>query len=217
VASLRQRGSLIRVRIEEGSPEVLLAALHRGALDCVVGRVTADEKAAGLELEPLYEEPIMVVCGPDHPLARQRQVRWSDTAEYDWILPPPRAPLRSTLERWFADRNMDFPRCQVESVSILANVTMARDSETLVMLPGRVAKLYAELGLLHILPLAFESTPVSVATRRGEAHGAALAAFLEALRDAVESMRSRAEEKGVTGKRAPSRVPRNAPSRARRG
>lgn len=213
VSSLRQRGSLIRVRVEEGSPEALLAALHRGALDCVVGRVTADERSAGLELEPLYEEPITVVCGPDHPLARRRRVRWSDTAEYDWILPPPRAPLRSTLERWFGDRNMDLPRCRVESVSILANVTMARESQTLVMLPARVAKLYAELGLVHILPLAFESTPVSVATRRGEAHGAALVAFLDALRDAAAGVRGREDAKGASFRPAPRAASRGPPSR----
>ncbi|MCL4799025.1 MAG: LysR family transcriptional regulator [Burkholderiales bacterium] len=195
VTSLRQRGSLIRVRLEEGSPEVLLSALHRGALDCVVGRVTADERSADLALEPLYDEPITVVCGPDHPLARRRRIRWSDTAEYDWILPPPRAPLRSTLERWFTERSMELPRCRVESVSILANVTMARESKTLVMLPERVAKLYAELGLVHILPLVFASTPVSVATRRGEARSAALSAFLDALREAAADVRGRDEAK----------------------
>lgn len=185
---LHRRGAALRVRLEEGSPESLLAALRRGQLDCVVGRVLEDEGTADLVIEHLYVEPIVVAVGPDHPLAKRRRIAWQDTFAYRWILPPPGAPLRRALQDWFGHRNLPMPECVLESVSILANVTVARESKTLVMLPGGVAEHYARLGLVHILPLEFESTRVCVATRRGEEPSGALTALLVAVRAAAAEL-----------------------------
>lgn len=182
-------GAGLRVRLEEGSPESLLGLLRRGDLDCVVGRMVEDESSADLAIEYLYREPIVLVAGPDHPLARRRKLDWPDTVGYPWIMPPPGAPLRRALRDWFARRNLALPPCELESVSILANVTVARQSETLVMLPGGVAGHYESLGLIRILPLEFESTPVSAATRRGEPRGPALSLLLDAIRIASAGMK----------------------------
>lgn len=182
-------GSRLRVRLEEGSPESLLGSLRRGTLDCVVGRMVEDESSADLAIEYLYREPIVLVAGPDHPLVRRRKLGWPDTVGYPWILPPPGAPLRRALQDWFSKRNLPFPTCELESVSILANVTVARQSDTLVMLPGGVAEHYEALGLIRILPLEFESTRVSVATRRGEPCGPALSLLLDAIRVASTGMK----------------------------
>ena len=178
----------IRVRLEEGTPDTLLAALRRGRLDCVVGRMLEDEASADLAIEHLHDEPVVIACGPKHPLAGRRKLSLKETAEFPWILPPPGAPLRRTIAEWFSRRGLPLPGCRVESVSILANIALARESDTLVMLPGGVAGQYQRMGLIRVLPLAFESTRVSVATRRGEPAGAALAALLEAIRAVSGSM-----------------------------
>jgi hypothetical protein len=70
----------------------------------------------------------------------------------------------------------------MESVSILANVSVIRESTALVMLPAGVAAHYEALGLVRRLRLTLEAVlpPVSVIHRQGEAPGAALDAAMRA-------------------------------------
>jgi len=185
---LRQRGWRGRVRAEEGSAELLLGSLRRGALDCVLGRLPEEGELADLSFEPLYEEPIVIAAGPDHPLARRRRIDWAEAAACEWILPSPAAPLRRVLQAWFARLGLAMPRCLLESVSIPANVTAVRESQALVVLPGGVAGHYSRLGLVRVLPLGIDSAlpPVAVILRKGEQRTAALEAFLEAVRKAAQ-------------------------------
>ena len=184
---LRERGLGGRVRVEEGSAELLLGSLRRGALDCILGRLPEEGELADLSVEPLYEEPIVIAAGPDLPLARRRRIAWADAADCEWILPSPAAPLRRVLQAWFARLALPVPRCRFESVSILANVTAVRESQALVVMPGGVAEHYSRLGLVRVLPLSIESAlpPVAVILRKGEPRTAALEAFLEAVRAAA--------------------------------
>jgi DNA-binding transcriptional LysR family regulator len=190
VLRLHARGSKVHVRLEEGSPEALLILLQRGHLDCVVGRISASDSTSKLSIERLWDEPIIVAVGPNHPLLGRRRVRWQDTVGFDWVLPPAVAPMRRAVETWFARRRLDMPRSLIESVSLVANLTIARESQTLVMLPGTVAHHYASLDLIRVLPLRLESTPVAVAMRAEERPTEVLQSFLGAMREvAVELTR----------------------------
>jgi DNA-binding transcriptional LysR family regulator len=188
VLRLRAQGSRVHVRLEEGSPESLLVLLQRAQLDCVVGRISPSDCPSEVIVEPLWDEPIVVAVGPNHPLLRRRRIRWHDTVGYDWVLPPAAAPLRRALDSWFARRRLETPRCLTESVSLVANLTFARESPTLVMLPATVARHYAALDLIRILPLTFESTPVAIAVRAGEQRSDALRAFLGAMREVANEL-----------------------------
>jgi len=185
LAWLRARGQPLRVRVEEGGADALLGALREGALDAVIGRVLDSDDTGDFDIEPLYAEPIVVAARPGHALARRgRRISWPQAAACDWVMPQPNAPLRRVFSAWLARRGLAEPRCLFESVSILANITVVRESDALVMLPSGVAEHYSALGLVRVLPLPFESNlpPVSLLTRRGEPPEPVLAAFAEALR-----------------------------------
>jgi DNA-binding transcriptional LysR family regulator len=184
IAWLRSRDAKIRVRVEEGGPDALLGALRRGDLDCVVGRVLGDDDVSELEVEPLYPEPIVTAVRPGHRLAQVRRMDWRTAVSADWVLPHPSSPLRRMFGAWLARRGLPEPNPVAESVSILTNVTLIRDSEAMVMLPGGVAAHYAALGLIQVLPLPFTASlpPVSLLRRRGEPLDDATAMFSAALR-----------------------------------
>lgn len=194
VALLRERGVPLQVRVEEAGMAALLAQLRSGSLDCVVGRVVDDGDAAGLELEPLYDQPPSVVARPGHPVGARTlpRVRTKQALDFEWVLPPPAAPLRRTFSAWLARQRLAEPRHRLETVSILATVTAVRDSECLALLPAVVAASHDELGLLERVGLRFDAArpPVSLLRRRGELHGAALEGFCAALRRATPASRS---------------------------
>lgn len=128
----------------------------------------------------------MIVARPGHPLLRGRtpQIGWTAALGFEWVLPPPDAPLRHALVSWLAQQNLAEPQCAMESVSILANVTVVRDSNALAMMTRDTAQHYESLGLLKVLHLPFEARlpPVALLLRREEPVGESLNAFCQALR-----------------------------------
>ena len=185
IALLRKRGSRLRVRIEEAATGALLLGLREGRLDCVIGRLQ-EEATDDLLCQPLYDEDIVLVARPGHPLARKRRLDWQDAMRHEWILPPPGTPLRAILRTRFANLGLPEPACTLESVSLLTNVSVISQSDAVVMLPAGVALHYERLGLVQRLALQLPSAlpPVGVILRKALDHSAALAAFLAVLADA---------------------------------
>ena len=73
----------IRVHvIDENSNEVLSAVSH-GEAELGLSITGSDEPT--IEFEPLLSEPFVAACHRDHPLARERAVRWADLARYDFM------------------------------------------------------------------------------------------------------------------------------------
>ncbi|MNT23415.1 HTH-type transcriptional regulator GbpR [compost metagenome] len=182
-ARLRSEFPRTSLQLQEGALDVLLAALARGELDCVLGRLAPDIPPEEFRWEVLYDEPVCIAARVGHALARTR-VTPALLARQEWILPSRGAPLRQTIERYFRDKDLAPPLAVMESVSVLANVTLMRDTDLLAAMPLAVARHYAELNLLAIVPFHPEWTlpQVGVITRAGSPDSPAMVAFLSTLR-----------------------------------
>ena len=73
----------IRVRVFDAGAGEVLSAVEHGEADFGLNFIGSDE--AGMEFDTLWEEPFVAVCLRDHPLARQREVRWSDLGRHDFL------------------------------------------------------------------------------------------------------------------------------------
>lgn len=187
VAWMRERSIRARIRIEEAGSEVLLDGLRAGRLDCVVARVLDTEDTSGFVVQPLVPMPVLIVARPGHPLLRRRvqSIDWISAVTFEWVLPPPDAPLRRMLVSWLAQQDLPVPACALESVSILANVMVVRSSDALAMLPQDTAHHYEALGVVRALNLPFDARlpAVSLLRRRGEPMAGSLEAFVQALHE----------------------------------
>ena len=114
-AKLICRPGQAAVLVNEGSAVALLPALRRGELHLVVGRVSSDVPAEGLDFEAFYSEPMQVVARVGHPIARrshrhlpsgraadQRTQRVVPSAEEhrDGDRRSPTTPPRTCTRRW---------------------------------------------------------------------------------------------------------------------
>lgn len=184
---LATRAPGVVLSAREGGAE-LLGELRRAELDGVIGRIADGDQGDDLMVERLYDEPAVAVVRPDHPFRpRGRQAHWRQALGFEWILPPAESPVLRALRGWLAHNNMALPRSRFESVSVLANIALVRDTDLVALLPSRVAQHYAEQGLVRVLPLALPLTLpfVALIRRRGEAPTPAFSAFLAALRAAA--------------------------------
>jgi DNA-binding transcriptional LysR family regulator len=140
----------INVIIREGPMDELLARLHTGQIDILVGRFSSHVQNSEISTQELYSPAVRVVCGPNHPLARKRTVAWNDLMDYPWILPENGTAMRGAAEELFRKQRRKPERCLVESSSIQANVALMNGSDLIWMLSADVAEYFFNLGLLRI-------------------------------------------------------------------
>jgi DNA-binding transcriptional LysR family regulator len=149
--------------------------------------VSSDVPAEGLEFEAFHHEPMQVVARVGHPLARRRTHALGDLAREMWIVPAPDAPYRRRLDAAFRQAGVAPPQRLVESVSVAVNKMLVQRSDMLAVMPRTVAREYAALGLLRVLPVKLPppSGPVGVITAIGRPLTPAAADLVQALREAA--------------------------------
>ncbi|NHH99550.1 MULTISPECIES: LysR substrate-binding domain-containing protein [Oceanimonas] len=75
----------------------LLQRLYQGSLEMALIEAHAQEK--WLKLEPWCRDELVIVCRPDHPLARQPRVSLEQLAGCEWVLRESGSGTRNTFER----------------------------------------------------------------------------------------------------------------------
>jgi DNA-binding transcriptional LysR family regulator len=94
-----------------------------------------------------------VVCGPRHPLARERALEWDEVLRQQWILPESGTPMRAGIEAMFRRQRRRPNECLVESSSIQSNVGLLNSHRLLWVLSADIAHYFEKLGVLRILAL----------------------------------------------------------------
>ena len=185
VERLKARSSRTTVLIEEGDLTRLLPKLRLGELDLFVGRLEPGYASPDLETEALYEDPMVAVVQPAHPLARKRKLQWADIATQPCVLPPPWASLRVKLEQQFFAHGLHPPADIVESASFLTQLTFLHQRAAVAFMARAVAEHYARQGMLAVLPLAVpvDLPPVGLITLRGQRLTPVTAQLVECLRE----------------------------------
>lgn len=78
VASLHRAYPDMRLYVREGIPDEQVRELGRGDLDMILSPLPVS--GSGLHIEPLFREPLHIVCPPDHPVSKAALVRKQDLA-----------------------------------------------------------------------------------------------------------------------------------------
>ncbi|HYX20266.1 MAG TPA: LysR family transcriptional regulator [Thermoanaerobaculia bacterium] len=98
----------LRVAFREAHTRPLLSELAHGRLDLALVHL-GEETGGGdlriefedfpVEIERLYEEPLLLAVGPAHRLARRRSVRWSDLGREEFVSFGPGSTVRELAGR----------------------------------------------------------------------------------------------------------------------
>lgn len=189
VRLLRDRGVMAPVRVIEGTLDALVEQLRAGAVDLIVGRLPPVDRDQRLVQEVLGQEPIVVVAGAGHPLARRARVRHRDLAQADWVFPPPGSPARAPVMQLFTQHGLARPPGYVETTSYLTVRALLIEHGMVAALPRRTVMRDVEAGWLRILPLAFsqESLAVGLTMAADVPPSPAAQRLVECLREAARA------------------------------
>ncbi|HWV43782.1 LysR family transcriptional regulator [Pseudorhodoplanes sp.] len=180
----------IVVTMREGAMEEHFAMLRDGRLDLVVGRVEPALVDRDFAMDELYDPAILIVAGPQHPLARSNAVSWSKLVEQDWILPQEGTPMRAGIERIFRRVKRRPSRCMIESSSIQTNVSLMNARDMLWVLSEDITAYFEALGLLRRVPVEMPRTAaaLSVVRMRGPDLSNAARRLLDCLHQAADTI-----------------------------
>lgn len=174
----------VAIKIVEGTNEVLVPALLSGEIDLIVGRLPSHRHRTKTVQERLYNDRVVAVVGPQHPLVDAREICFEDLMRYGWILPPVETTLRRQTDQFFLKQGLGNPVISIESVSYLANRTLLRSHDFVGLMPAHVVALDIERQILAEVAWVppFGTGPVGVSHRGADALSPAGAAFLTILK-----------------------------------
>ena len=153
LAALRGERPRIRMSVLVDAAEILIPRLREARLDIVLGNIPSSLAGPDLAFEPLVDEPLAVVCGPHHPFARRRTLRWSEAARSEWIVYPQEAALRPLFESVLSRAAKSEAPAAIETASVVATTMLLERTDMLAVMPRDVAQHYERRKMVAILPL----------------------------------------------------------------
>lgn len=155
------------VLVEEGDLTRLLPRLRMGELDLIVGRLEPGYAAPDLHTEALCQEPMCLICAPEHPFASLKRVTWAQLQTQPWVMPPPWATSRTKLHQLFYKNRLNPPTDCVESTSFLVTLSHVQALGAVGFVARNVGLSLQVQGLAHILPvtLPMDLPPLGVIRR----------------------------------------------------
>lgn len=173
----------IQVQLRESEWADQLAAVGRQELDLGLGRQSS-VPPQGWRFEPLQPDTFAVVCGPQHPLARKRRLRWPDLQDQVWLVPPVDALARHRLDALAQEHSLRMTVSPLITRVSAMTWAMLQQQELLTLVPASVLAHACASGALVALklpqPLPYE--PLGLLLPEAEIPGASgrLADFLRA-------------------------------------
>ncbi len=183
IARFRARRPTLPVKALDGPYEDLMAGLRRGEVDFLVGALRDPAPIGDIEQERLFDDVLVMVARPDHPLAREDALALDDLARFPFVVSTEGTPTRRAFDRLF-ERAGCRPQSLIETGSMILMRELLRISDHI----GCISRLQVEaelaLGAMIVLPFAMEDTarPIGLTLRSGWVPTAAQREFLDALR-----------------------------------
>ena len=144
----------VRVLLGEAEGEDQLLAVARGEVDLVACR-RPPALPSGWAFEPLLDDALVVLCGPQHPLARRRRpLRWAELGGRSWLQGPVGSIARQQLDALTTELEPPInPFPMVTRVPAVLSETLRRH-QVLALLPRSYLWHQVDAGELVALPLA---------------------------------------------------------------
>jgi len=179
VREFHARFPRIRLRVlDQAAPDILIS-VARAEADFGISYLGTQEP--DLVFEPLLEEPFVLACRADHPLAGRARVRWGELAEHQCVALAPGSGNRMLIDQGLAQADARPSWiCEVQHVPALLSLVAAGAGVGAVprlALAGQVGD--AVVGVPLVGPVI--ARQVGVVRRRDRPLGRAADAFMEVL------------------------------------
>jgi DNA-binding transcriptional LysR family regulator len=167
----------IRLRIRDETSAEILTTVARSEADFGLTYIGTQEP--DIEFQPLIEDPFVLACSREHPLARKRKVRWAELASHDYVAVAQGSGNRMLIDQALAN-TAQLPRwfCEVQHVPALVSLVEAGVGVGVVPKLGMPRAAHATLVSVPLVDPPISRT-LGLIKRRGRALSAAAQRFYD--------------------------------------
>ena len=144
-------------------------------------------------VEVLFEDPLVVVTGPNNPLARRRKIEFAELLDEPWTLQPRENSFGAFAMDAFRAAGLAPPRITVATTSSNLRGEMLATGHYLTMVPRYWILLPRRHPSLKVLPVEFPNTRLKVAiiTLRNRSLSRATELFIDSVRALTKPRREK--------------------------
>ena len=162
ICRLHQRHPALVVSVATGPSAHLLAQLHVGELDLVIGRMTDSPQIQGLLFEHLYSESMSLVVRPGHPLLARSPIERNQVGQYPLVLPLAGTTIRKHADSLFVQCAIEQPQQRLETLSPALSRRYVLGSDAVWVAPRDAVRVDLQRGELCELDLGVREPGGSV-------------------------------------------------------
>ncbi len=172
------------IRILDGPYESMLNALRRGLADVLVGALRDPVPYEDIVQEHLFEDPLAIVVGAQHPLASGGASTLAALARFPWIAPRRESPLRRHFDALMSRLDLKRTVAAIECNSLVAARSLLIASDRVMLLSEHQIHHELVTGQLVALPHPFGpvTRSIGLTVRRGWRPTEVQAQLVEGLR-----------------------------------
>jgi LysR family transcriptional regulator of gallate degradation len=156
------------ISILDGPYESMLGALRRGGADVLVGALREPVPYEDIVQEHLFDDPLAIIVGAQHPLAGGGAPTLAALARFPWIAPRRESPLRRHFDALIARLPRQLTVAPIECNSLVAARSMLIASDRVMLLSEHQIHHELETGQLVALvhPLGAVTRSIGLTVRR---------------------------------------------------
>ncbi len=153
IERLSAERSGITFTVIEGTYDALVRALRSGEIDGAFTLLVPGEAHEGLTVHGLVEDPVLVLCHPEHRLRKKRKVELAALADERWALISRPPSIIEMFRAIAASRGIDSPRISVETDSLDLLKALVMREHFLTALPRGAMRSELEAGQVASLAI----------------------------------------------------------------
>ena len=173
------------------SPAIRSPALRERKVDLILARwpipLAIDESVDDVNVDPLFDDPLVIVAGMNSPWAqRRRKMDIADLVDEPWILSPPGTWNYEWVARGFKERGLGLPKVAISTFNVHLNAHFLRNGRFLTAYP----RSWALLNSFKVLSanLSPQAWPLSIVTLKNRTLSPTVESFIACSRDVAKAM-----------------------------
>lgn len=170
----------VNVRVEYRRSNLVYEDILHNAVD--LGLIAFPIKMRQIEIIPFLEDRLVLICNPEHPLAKSRSVTIEDLANEKFIAFDQDIPTRKATDQMFRDHKVEMePVMEFDNIETVKRAVEINAGVSIV--PLATIKQEVKQGLLKSVPIKGTSVtrPLAIIHRKGRVLTPAMKKFISTL------------------------------------
>lgn len=179
----RQHPGIVFHVTHGNSPDELRSALRARTIDVFVTRL-GREPEEDIEKEMLFDDPLVVVAGRNHPRFRGRSAKLAHMVDELWCMPHETHPIGAIIRQAFRAQGLALPNVCVTCPSMQLQAALAETGRFLTVVPASYMRFRADTDTLRIVPVDLQVSPppLAIATLKHRTVSPVTKLFIECVR-----------------------------------